>query len=59
MTGGGFGGSCIAIVRAGDAEAVADAIAAAFEAAWLHGPGVVHRDRVRRGRPRPLTPRAH
>ena len=38
MTGGGFGGSCIAIVRAGDAEVVADAIAAAFEAAGFTAP---------------------
>ncbi|GAA5019369.1 galactokinase [Terrabacter aeriphilus] len=30
MTGGGFGGSCIAIVRADDADAVAAAIAEAF-----------------------------
>ena len=32
MTGGGFGGSCIAIVRASDADAVTAAITAAFEA---------------------------
>jgi galactokinase len=31
MTGGGFGGSCIAIVRTEQADAVASAIAAAFE----------------------------
>lgn len=31
MTGGGFGGSCIAIVRASDADAVTAAIATAFE----------------------------
>ena len=38
MTGGGFGGSCIAIVRASDADAVAAAIAAAFEAEGLTAP---------------------
>jgi galactokinase len=38
MTGGGFGGSCIAIVRGADAEAVADAIAAAFEAEGFTAP---------------------
>ena len=32
MTGGGFGGSCIAIVRASDTDAVTAAITAAFEA---------------------------
>jgi galactokinase len=31
MTGGGFGGSCIAIVRASDAADVAAAITAAFD----------------------------
>jgi galactokinase len=38
MTGGGFGGSCIALVRAEDADAVASAIAAAFDDAGLTAP---------------------
>jgi galactokinase len=38
MTGGGFGGSCIAIVRAADADAVAAAIAAAFDARGFTAP---------------------
>jgi galactokinase len=38
MTGGGFGGSCIAIVRASDADAVAAAITAAFEAEGFTAP---------------------
>ncbi|WP_330474979.1 galactokinase [Terrabacter sp. C0L_2] len=52
MTGGGFGGSCIAIVRAPEADAVADAIAAAFDEAGFTAPasftvtasGPAHRD---------------
>jgi galactokinase len=38
MTGGGFGGSAIALVRAGDVDAVAAAVASAFEAEGLHAP---------------------
>jgi galactokinase len=38
MTGGGFGGSAIALVRAGDVDAVAAAVAGAFEAEGLHAP---------------------
>ncbi len=38
MTGGGFGGSCIAIVSAADAEAVATAIATAFRGEGLTAP---------------------
>jgi galactokinase len=38
MTGGGFGGSAIALVRAGDVDAVAAAVADAFEAEGLHTP---------------------
>jgi len=52
MTGGGFGGSCIAIVRASEADAVADAITAAFAEAGFTAPasftvtasGPAHRD---------------
>ena len=38
MTGGGFGGSAIALVRAGDVGAVGDAVAAAFAAAGFTEP---------------------
>jgi galactokinase len=38
MTGGGFGGSAIALVRAGDVDAVAAAVARAFEDEGLHAP---------------------
>jgi len=38
MTGGGFGGSAIALVRAGSEEAVAAAVASAFAAADLRPP---------------------
>jgi galactokinase len=38
MTGGGFGGSAIALVRAGDVDAVAAAVADAFQAEGLHTP---------------------
>ncbi|GAA2741010.1 galactokinase [Terrabacter aerolatus] len=38
MTGGGFGGSCIAIVRASDADRVGAAIAKAFEAQGFTAP---------------------
>ncbi|MBO3094068.1 galactokinase [Cellulomonas dongxiuzhuiae] len=38
MTGGGFGGSAIALVRAGDVAHVADAVAAASAAAGLTAP---------------------
>jgi galactokinase len=38
MTGGGFGGSCIAIVRASDADEVAAAITAAFETEGFTAP---------------------
>ena len=38
MTGGGFGGSAIALVRSGDTDAVAAAVAAAFAAADLAAP---------------------
>ena len=52
MTGGGFGGSCIAIVRASDADAVTGAIATAFKDAGFTAPvsftvtaaGPAHRD---------------
>lgn len=39
MTGGGFGGSAIALVRADQVEAVADAVRAAFEREGLGAPG--------------------
>ncbi|MCL1899568.1 MAG: galactokinase [Promicromonosporaceae bacterium] len=39
MTGGGFGGSTIALVRTGDVQAVAAAVATAFAAAGLTAPG--------------------
>lgn len=39
MTGGGFGGSTIALVRAGEIAAVAQDVAAAFAAAGLAAPG--------------------
>jgi galactokinase len=39
MTGGGFGGSAIALVPAGSGDAVADAVAAAFAAEGLAAPG--------------------
>nr|WP_265521012.1 galactokinase [Oerskovia sp. JB1-3-2] len=39
MTGGGFGGSAIALVAADRAEAVADAVRAAFEREGLGAPG--------------------
>ncbi|MCL1869723.1 MAG: galactokinase [Promicromonosporaceae bacterium] len=39
MTGGGFGGSTIALVRAGDVETVAAAVAEAFAAQGLTAPG--------------------
>ena len=53
MTGGGFGGSCIAIVRTGDADAVAAAIGSAFAEHGFAAPllltvtasGPAHRDR--------------
>ena len=38
MTGGGFGGSAIALVRAGDVPAVGDAVVAAFAAAGFTEP---------------------
>jgi galactokinase len=38
MTGGGFGGSAIALLRAGTADAVADAVATAFAAEGLAAP---------------------
>jgi galactokinase len=38
MTGGGFGGSAIALVRSQDTERVAEAVAAAFEAKDLTVP---------------------
>jgi galactokinase len=38
MTGGGFGGSAIALVRAGDTDQVATAVAAAFAAKGLAAP---------------------
>ena len=38
MTGGGFGGSAIALVRTGDVESVAEAVAAAFAGAELRAP---------------------
>ena len=52
MTGGGFGGSCIAIVRASDADAVTVAIGTAFKDAGFTAPvsftvtaaGPAHRD---------------
>jgi galactokinase len=40
MTGGGFGGSAIALVRESDVDSVKNAVAAAFEAAGLRGPRV-------------------
>ncbi|GIG39146.1 galactokinase [Cellulomonas phragmiteti] len=40
MTGGGFGGSAIALVAAGDVDHVADAVAAAFDAHDLPAPAV-------------------
>jgi len=39
MTGGGFGGSAIALVRADDVDAVAAAVQGAFDAAGLRSPG--------------------
>ncbi|MET3974866.1 UDPglucose--hexose-1-phosphate uridylyltransferase [Cellulosimicrobium sp. 4261] len=39
MTGGGFGGSAIALVRADQVETVADAVRAAFEREGLGAPG--------------------
>lgn len=39
MVGGGFGGSAIALVRADDVDAVADAVAAAFARERLTAPG--------------------
>jgi len=39
MTGGGFGGSAIALVREGDVDAVAAAVQGAFDDAGLHSPG--------------------
>jgi len=39
MTGGGFGGSAIALVRADQVEAVADAVRSAFEREGLGAPG--------------------
>jgi galactokinase len=39
MTGGGFGGSAIALVRAGDVDAVADSVGQAFADAGLTAPG--------------------
>ncbi|MEF2529801.1 MULTISPECIES: galactokinase [Streptomyces] len=41
MTGGGFGGSVIALVRAGEAAAVAGAVAEAFAAAGCAAPAVL------------------
>lgn len=41
MTGGGFGGSAIALVEAGSVEAVADAVDAAFRDAGLRPPAFV------------------
>ena len=41
MTGGGFGGSAIALVPTEDAPAVADRVAAAFEARGWPAPGVL------------------
>jgi galactokinase len=38
MTGGGFGGSAIALVHAEDVEPVARAVADAFAAQGLHAP---------------------
>ncbi len=38
MTGGGFGGSAIALLRAGTEGAVADAVASAFAEAGLRAP---------------------
>jgi galactokinase len=38
MTGGGFGGSAIALVRESDVDTVANAVAAAFDAAGLRRP---------------------
>jgi galactokinase len=40
MTGGGFGGSAIALVRRGDADAVAEAVARAFAQAGFAAPGI-------------------
>ncbi|MGF0115960.1 galactokinase [Promicromonospora sp. Marseille-Q5078] len=39
MTGGGFGGSAIALVRGDDVDAVAAAVQGAFDAAGLRSPG--------------------
>jgi len=39
MTGGGFGGSAIALVRAGDVDAVVAAVQGAFDDAGLRAPG--------------------
>ncbi|AEG43596.1 galactokinase [Isoptericola variabilis 225] len=39
MTGGGFGGSAIALVRAGDVDAVVAAVQQAFDDAGLRAPG--------------------
>ncbi len=41
MTGGGFGGSAIALVRAGTEQAVAGSVAAAFAAAGLPAPEIL------------------
>ena len=38
MTGGGFGGSTIALIRHGDAETVAQAVADAFAAEGFDAP---------------------
>jgi galactokinase len=38
MTGGGFGGSAIALVEAGAVQTVATAVDAAFAAEGLHAP---------------------
>jgi galactokinase len=42
MTGGGFGGSAIALIRAGDSGAVAAAVAAAFAEKGLPSPAFLH-----------------
>jgi galactokinase len=42
MTGGGFGGSAIALVDSGAAEVVADAVTAAFDRAGYAPPAFLH-----------------
>ena len=40
LTGGGFGGSCIALVHKDHAEAVAEKISTAYDARFGHAPGI-------------------